>query len=106
MRAGGEIGAALEAESALKCGMSDQNWLAPLVDELLFLLISGDVSLAADDDAHQITVIASATTKAKCVRCWHHRADVGNDAAPPQLCERSDERRVGQASVTTCSSRW
>src|SRR3546814_3513542 len=41
MRAGGEIGAALEAEIALKCGVSDQNWLAPLVDELRFLLISG-----------------------------------------------------------------
>ncbi|HEY9541202.1 MAG TPA: isoleucine--tRNA ligase [Luteimonas sp.] len=88
MRAGGEIGAALEAEIALKCGVSDQNWLAPLVDELRFLLISGDVSLEADDDAHEITVIASATKKAKCVRCWHHRADVGNDAAHPQLCER------------------
>src|SRR3546814_2254596 len=89
MRAGGEIGAALEAEIALKCGVSDQNWLAPLVDELRFLLISGDVSLEADDDAHEITVIASPTKKAKCVRCWHHRADVGNDAAHPQL--RSEE---------------
>src|SRR3546814_13311357 len=88
MRAGGEIGAALEAEIALKCGVSDQNWLAPLVDALRFLLISGDVSLEADDDAHEITVLASATQKAKCVRCWHHRAAVGNDAAHPQLSAR------------------
>src|SRR3546814_9351000 len=50
MRAGGEIGAALEAEIALKCGVSDQNWLAPLVDELRFLLISGAVSWGADTD--------------------------------------------------------
>src|SRR3546814_1159515 len=42
MRAGGEIGAALEAEIALKCGVSDQNWLAPLVDELRFLLIRSE----------------------------------------------------------------
>src|SRR3546814_4940560 len=70
MRAGGEIGAALEAEITLKCGVSDQNWLAPLVDELRFLLISGDVSLEADDDAHEITVIATPTKKPKCVRCW------------------------------------
>src|SRR3546814_18235001 len=51
-------------------------------------MISGDVSLEADDDAHEITVIASATKKAKCVRCWPHHADVGNAAAHPQLCER------------------
>src|SRR3546814_19404300 len=88
MRAGGGIGAALEAEIALKCGVSDQNWLAPLVDELRFLLISGDVSLEADVDAHEITVIASPTKKAKCVRCWHHRADVGNHAAHPHQFRR------------------
>ena len=45
MRANGAIGAALEAEIALRCGVADQNWLAPLVDELRFLLISGDVDL-------------------------------------------------------------
>jgi isoleucyl-tRNA synthetase len=88
MRASGTIGAALEAEIDLKCGVSDQNWLAPLVDELRFLLISGDVSLVADGDAHEITVSARRTGKAKCVRCWHHRDDVGTDAAHPQLCGR------------------
>jgi isoleucyl-tRNA synthetase len=25
---------------------------------------------------------------AKCVRCWHHRLDVGADATHPQLCAR------------------
>ncbi len=88
MRASGEIGAALEAEIDLTCGVSDQNWLAPLVDELRFLLISGDVSLVADGDAHEIGVSARRTGKAKCVRCWHHRDDVGGDAAHPQLCGR------------------
>ena len=88
MRAGGEIGAALEAEIALACGVSDQNWLAPLVDELRFLFISGDVSIVADDDAHDITVRARRTDKSKCARCWHHRADVGSHAAHPQLCGR------------------
>ena len=43
MRADGEIGAALDAEIALRCGVADQNRLAPMVDELRFLLISGDV---------------------------------------------------------------
>jgi isoleucyl-tRNA synthetase len=88
MRAEGRIGAALEAEIGLKCGVSDQNWLAPLVDELRFLFISGDVSVVADDDAHDIAVLAAPTTKPKCVRCWQHRADVGSVAGHPGLCAR------------------
>ncbi len=88
MRASGVIGAALDAEIGLRCGVSDQNWLAPLVDELRFLFISGDVAIEVDNDAHDITIVATPTKKPKCVRCWHHRGDVGTDAAHPELCGR------------------
>jgi isoleucyl-tRNA synthetase len=88
MRAGGEIGAALDAEIALRCGVADQNRLAPMVDELRFLLISGDVEIIADDAAKDLVVLATPTTKAKCVRCWHRRADVGIDPAHPEICGR------------------
>jgi isoleucyl-tRNA synthetase len=88
MRAAGEIGAALDAEVALRCGVADQGWLAPFVDELRFLLISGDVRVVADEDARGIAVEASPTDKPKCVRCWQHRGDVGNDPAHPELCGR------------------
>jgi isoleucyl-tRNA synthetase len=88
MRANGEIGAALDAEVALHCGVADQNWLAPLVDELRFLLISGDVTVVADDAPNDIAVLATPTTKPKCVRCWQRRADVGSDPAHPEICGR------------------
>ena len=88
MRAEGTIGAALDAEITLRCGVSDQNWLALLVDELRFLLISGDVILDADEDAHEIGIVAVPTTKPKCVRCWQRRADVGSHDAHPGLCSR------------------
>ena len=89
MRAAGEIGAALDAEIELRCGVANQNRLAPLVDELRFLLISGDVTLVPDDDATgDIDVSARATDKPKCIRCWHHRVDVGTHAAHPSLCGR------------------
>jgi isoleucyl-tRNA synthetase len=26
--------------------------------------------------------------KPKCVRCWHHRADVGANPAHPEICGR------------------
>ena len=89
MRAAGEIGAALQAEIELRCGVADQNWLAPLADELRFLLISGDVRVVPDADAKGASgVFAQPTAKTKCVRCWHHRADVGAHAAHPLLCGR------------------
>jgi isoleucyl-tRNA synthetase len=102
MRASGEIGAALEAEIALSCGVADQNWLAPLVDELRFLLISGDVRLVADDAAKDIAVLATPTTKPKCVRCWHYRADVGSDPGHPLLCARC----VGNVEGPGEDRRW
>jgi isoleucyl-tRNA synthetase len=88
MRAAEAIGAALQAEITLRCGMADQAWLAPFQDELRFLLISGDVEVVADGEVQDIAVLATPTTKAKCVRCWHYRADVGSDAGHPELCGR------------------
>jgi isoleucyl-tRNA synthetase len=87
MRASGEIGAALEAEIELHAGTADQIRVAPLVDELRFLLISGDVRVVPFD-GEESRVVARRTAKPKCVRCWHHRADVGSHAAHPQLCGR------------------
>ena len=89
MRAAGQIGAALEAEIELRCSVADQNWLGPLADELRFLLISGDVRVVPDTEAKGVIgVFAQPTTKPKCVRCWHHREDVGAHAAHPLLCGR------------------
>ncbi|MCD9028326.1 isoleucine--tRNA ligase [Luteimonas sp. BDR2-5] len=91
MRASGAIGAALDAEIELRCSVADQNWLSPVIDELRFLLISGDVSIVGDEDSALIGVSARPTDKPKCVRCWQRRADVGSDAAHPQLCGRCVE---------------
>ena len=35
-----------------------------------------------------VGVFAQATAKAKCVRCWHRREDVGADPRHPELCMR------------------
>ncbi len=89
MRAAGEIGAALQAEIELRCGVAEQNRLAPLADELRFLFISGDVRVIPDAEAKgAIGVFAQPTSKPKCVRCWHHREDVGADPRHAELCLR------------------
>ncbi|MGY0504620.1 isoleucine--tRNA ligase [Luteimonas sp. e5] len=93
MRARGEIGAALEAEVELRVAADEAAWLAPLQEELRFLFISGDVRVLTD--ANQ-GITAVATAKPKCVRCWHHRADVGRHAEHPQLCGRCVGNIEGQ----------
>ena len=88
MRASGAIGAALEAEVTVACGPgADLARLAPLADELRFLLISGDV-VVQPGEGPGLHVTAVPTTKPKCIRCWQYRADVGSVAAHPQICGR------------------
>ncbi|WP_372374822.1 isoleucine--tRNA ligase [Xanthomonas axonopodis pv. cajani] len=87
MRANGAIGAALEAEITVAADAQTAARWQPLAEELRFLFISGDVTVtaASTDD---IFVSAQPTTKAKCVRCWHHQASVGSDPRHPDLCSR------------------
>lgn len=87
MRANGLIGAALEAEIAVSVNAVTAAKWQPLAEELRFFFISGDVTVS-EVSADEIFVLATPTTKSKCVRCWHHRADVGQHAAHPELCGR------------------
>ena len=98
MRAGGEIGAALEAEVHIYFDAPEFKFLEDVQDELRFFFISGDVFLHSRAEApaewyetypvdgYGIHVVKS--DKKKCVRCWHHRADVGTHAEHPELCGR------------------
>ncbi|WP_115527326.1 MULTISPECIES: isoleucine--tRNA ligase [Xanthomonas] len=87
MRANGAIGAALEAEITVAADAQTAARWQPLAEELRFLFISGDVTVTAAS-TDEIFVSAQPTTKAKCVRCWHHQASVGSDARHPELCSR------------------
>lgn len=87
MRANGVIGAALDAEIAVSANADLAAKWQPLAEELRFLFISGDVTVTPVQ-ADEVFVLAQPTDKPKCVRCWHHRADVGVDPAHPELCGR------------------
>jgi isoleucyl-tRNA synthetase len=87
MRASGEIGAALDAEIAIRCGTEDFAWLSPLAEELRFLFISGDVTVEQGSGA-EVSIAATVSAKPKCIRCWHHRDDVGAHADHPEICGR------------------
>ncbi|MDY6981117.1 MAG: zinc finger domain-containing protein, partial [Pseudomonadota bacterium] len=49
-------------------------------------------TLTGDDE---IWVSVSASPHAKCVRCWHHREDVGSHTEHPELCGRCVENVDG-----------
>lgn len=87
MRANGAIGAALEAEITVAASEEQAARWQPLAEELRFLLISGDVQVRPAT-TEEVFVSAQPTSKTKCVRCWHFRADVGSVAEHPEICGR------------------
>nr|WP_236632840.1 isoleucine--tRNA ligase [Xylella taiwanensis] len=98
MRANGVIGAALEAEITVAADADSAARWQSLTEELRFLFISGDVTVTvANTDG--VFVSAQPTTKAKCARCWHYRADVGADPRHPELCGRCVSNVEGPGEV-------
>ncbi len=104
MRKAGEIGASLDAEVTLYCAPDLAAELARLDGELRFVLITSEARvrpLEARPDSAQacdiegLYIEAAASAHPKCVRCWHHRADVGADPDHPELCGRCVENVVG-----------
>ncbi|MGD8616511.1 MAG: isoleucine--tRNA ligase, partial [Gammaproteobacteria bacterium] len=99
VRVAGDIGSSLDAEVDLYC---DTDWLeklSRLEDELRFVLITSYARLHALEQQPTDAVDANIggarmgirvlpSLHAKCVRCWHHREDVGTDPEHPELCSR------------------
>ncbi|HAT1795773.1 TPA: isoleucine--tRNA ligase [Legionella pneumophila] len=92
----GEIGSALAAEVTVYADDKVLPKLTRLGEELRFLLITSGAKaspinhspkgLAVTDCGVSIQVIAS--VHEKCARCWHRRADVGQNQEHPELCLR------------------
>jgi isoleucyl-tRNA synthetase len=108
MRAAGSIGASLAAEVDLYLEADQLERLGPVQDELRFLFITSSLALhplAARPDAAVkgegvgAYVLARPAAEAKCVRCWHYRADVGSNVAHPELCGRCVGNVEGPAEV-------
>ncbi|WP_312843243.1 isoleucine--tRNA ligase [Diaphorobacter nitroreducens] len=92
VRAAGTVGSSLQAVVTLTAAPEDHALLASLGDDLKFVLIVSATHLIAGS-ALQISVAAS--SDAKCERCWHYRADVGQNPEHPTLCGRCDSNLHG-----------
>ncbi len=85
VRVAGGIGSSLQAEVTLHASPETHALLAPLGDDLRFVLITSQARLQAAD-ADRVEVVPSAAKK--CERCWHWRDDVDAHAEHPGLCGR------------------
>jgi isoleucyl-tRNA synthetase len=98
VRAAGGIGSSLQAEVTLHASPDTRALLAPLGDDLRFVLITSQARvLAADSDRIEVTPSAAQ----KCERCWHYRADVDAHADHPGLCGRCVSNLHGDGEVRT-----
>ncbi|MEQ5836523.1 isoleucine--tRNA ligase [Marinobacter sp. NFXS9] len=99
----GDIKGSLSAEVTLYCEGDLKADLEALGDELRFVLITSEATvapIAEAGDAEQtglegLRVRVVPTAHAKCDRCWHHREDVGQHADHPKLCGRCIENIEG-----------
>lgn len=106
-RTAGEIGGSLGAEVILYCEDSLLNELQKLANELRFVLITStaEVRPAAEKQHAETTDVAGLfvavkkSEHAKCERCWHHRVDVGANAAHPTICLRCVENVDGKGEA-------
>ena len=98
MRNAGAIGAALDAEVTLHGDATLRDRYAEVADELRFFFIASDVRFDAgattgdvesvEVSGGKVGIAAVASTQRKCIRCWHHRPDVGSHANHPDICGR------------------
>jgi len=88
LRVQGAIGSALAAEVEVRATGDRFRALASLGNDLRFVLITSEAHVSRVESADQERIAVKASAHAKCPRCWHYRADVGVDAAHPELCGR------------------
>ena len=99
LRVDGRIGSSLDAEVDLYADVETAAMLGALKDELHFVLITSYARVHALDERPadavdaaipdmQLWITATPSVHAKCIRCWHHREDVGSDPAHTELCGR------------------
>jgi isoleucyl-tRNA synthetase len=103
LRKAGEIGSSLDAEVDL---FVPEEWLEryrTVSDELRFFFITSALNLHSDKDLPvdaTLVTLEAASGRAqihfrvrpselrKCIRCWHHRPDVGVNPSHPDICAR------------------
>jgi isoleucyl-tRNA synthetase len=99
VRSTGALGSSLQANLVIAADAEDRALLASLEDDLKFVTITSVVALADAGTDGVLAVAVTPSRDTKCERCWHWRADVGEDAAHPGLCGRCRLNLFGAGEV-------
>ncbi|HXS72447.1 MAG TPA: isoleucine--tRNA ligase [Rhodanobacteraceae bacterium] len=102
MRRDGRIGSSLDAKLVIHADPALVEHYREVADELRFFFIVSELRLdrggaqpaeavLTELEGADVYVSASVSDAPKCVRCWHHRVDVGAHAEHPELCGRCAE---------------
>ena len=104
----GALRGSLDADVALYAEPELAERLRSLGEELRFVLITSEATVASLDEAPSeayeaegmsLRIVAVPSTSEKCERCWHRRPDVGEHTAHPTLCERCVTNIEGPGEV-------
>ncbi|MDC3315758.1 isoleucine--tRNA ligase [Candidatus Thioglobus sp.] len=104
MRRNKVIGSSLDAEVDIYCKDDNYQNLLGLKDELRFVFITSEarVNQLSDKPTDAKEINSSLAIKVeksdhqKCVRCWHHRPEIGQNKAHQDLCDRCIENVSGE----------
>jgi len=107
MRGNKVIGSSLDAEVDIYCNDENYQALAELKDELRFVFITSDARIhllsekpkEATDIDKSLAIKVIKSSYQKCVRCWHHREEIGENKAHKDLCGRCIENVEGEGET-------
>ena len=107
MRRDKVIGSSLDAEVDIYCNDENYQALGELKDELRFVFITSDARIhllsekpkEATDIDKSLAIMVIKSSHQKCVRCWHHREEIGENEAHKDLCARCIENVAGEGET-------
>ncbi|HSD38740.1 MAG TPA: isoleucine--tRNA ligase [Rhodocyclaceae bacterium] len=95
VRTEGKVGSSLQAELSVAASGAKYRALSSLGEDLRFVFITSRTQVSEVASEADEKIVATPSEHAKCARCWHYRADVGSNAAHPELCGRCDANLHG-----------
>jgi len=99
-RVQGLVGSSLQAELDIHAEGPVYESMKRLGDDLRFVFITSRATVHERQGAG-IAVGVTPSAHRKCERCWHYRADVGADAAHPDICARCVSNISGPGETRT-----
>ncbi len=102
------IGGSLEAKVTLYVNQATLDKLSLLRDELRFVLITSQAQVKLVDekpddafatDQKEFFVLVEKSEYDKCVRCWHHKEEIGEDPKHTELCKRCIDNVEGDGEI-------